>query len=92
MPWRDLRHMKKTPSKPLSEKFLDIASKVQSWNPIERNGWAIKFSIFDDKHILLFFVSTYTGQTIIREFESELDAIRFINQVIELDPQYGQRI
>ncbi len=84
--------MKKTPSKPQSEKFLDIASKVQSWNPIERNGWVIKFSIFDDKHILLFFVSTYTGQTIIREFESELDAIRFINRVIEMDPQYGQKI
>lgn len=84
--------MKKTPSKPQSEKFLDIASKIQSWNPIERNGWVIKFSIFDDKHILLFFVSTYTGQTIIREFESELDAIRFINRVVEMDPQYGQRI
>jgi hypothetical protein len=92
MPWRDLRHMKKPISKAVSKEYLNAASKIQSWNPIERNGWLVKFSIFNNDHILIFFVSTYTGQTIIRQFESEIEAINFINHVVELNPQYAQHI
>ncbi len=65
---------------------MDIAFIAQSWAPTERNGWIIKFSIFNDDHILLLFVSKYTGQTVIREFNGEDDAINFINFVTELDP------
>jgi len=35
---------------------------------------------------MLVFTSRYTGQTVIREFSSEDDAVDFINLVIELDP------
>ena len=69
-----------------SKKFMDIAYKTQSWSPTERNGWIIKFSIFNDDHILLLFTSRYTGQTIIREFGNENEAVDFINFITELDP------
>ena len=70
-----------------SKKFMDVAFTAQSWSPTERNGWIIKFSIYNDDHIMLVFTSKYTGQTVIREFSSEDDAVDFINLVIELDPQ-----
>ena len=69
-----------------SKKFMDIAFTAQSWAPTERNGWIIKFSIYNDDHIMLLFTSRYTGQTVIREFSSENDAVDFINLVIEQDP------
>lgn len=69
-----------------SKKFMDIAFTAQSWGPTERNGWIIKFSIYNDDHIMLVFTSRYTGQTVIREFSSENDAVDFINLVIEQDP------
>jgi len=74
-----------------SKKFMDTAFSAQSWSAVERNGWLIKFSIFNDEHILIFFVSDYTGQTIIREFASEDDTIEFINYVTAHDPnEYHQ--
>ena len=69
-----------------SKKFMDIAFTAQSWSPTERNGWIIKFSIYNDDYIMLLFTSRYTGQTVIREFSSEDDAVDFINLIIELDP------
>ena len=69
-----------------SKKFMETAYTAQSWSPTERNGWIIKFSIYNDDHIMLVFTSRYTGQTVIREFVSEDDAVDFINLVIELDP------
>jgi len=64
---------------------MDIAFTAQSWAPTERNGWIIKFSIYNDDHIMLVFTSCYTTQIIIREFEDENIACEFINRVIELD-------
>ncbi len=64
---------------------METAYTAQSWSPTERNGWIIKFSIYNDDHIMLVFTSRYTGQTVIREFSSEDDAVDFINLVIELD-------
>lgn len=64
---------------------MDIAYRTQSWTPTERNGWIIKFSIFNGDHILLLFTSKYTGQTVIREFNNEDDAVNFINYIIDLD-------
>ena len=68
-----------------SKKFMDIAFTAQSWAPTERNGWIIKFSMFNDNHIMLIFTSMYTTQTIIREFSDENTACEYINFVIELD-------
>ena len=78
--------MKRTIAHRPSKKFMDIAFTAQSWGPTERNGWIIKFSIYNDDHIMLVFTSRYTGQTVIREFSSENDAVDFINLVIEQDP------
>lgn len=74
-----------------SKKFLDVAKSAQSWSAVERDGWVVKFSIFNDEHILLMFLSEYTGQTIIREYKSEDEAIEFINFVVAHDPiEYHQ--
>lgn len=63
-----------------------IAKNVQSWNPVKRNNWVIKFSIYKD-NILLLFTSTYTGQTIIRAFQDEDLAVEYINFIVAQDPQ-----
>ncbi len=68
-----------------SKQFMDVAYRTQSWQPEDRNGWLIKFSIFNSDHIMLIFTSTYTTQTIIREFSDENTACEYINFVIELD-------
>lgn len=71
---------------------MAIAYTAQSWSPTERNGWIIKFSIFNDDHIMLLFISKYTGQTVIREFNSEDDAVDFINLIIELDAEVWNEV
>lgn len=71
---------------------MDIAFTAKSWLPTERNGWIIKFSIFNDDHILLVFTSRYTAQTVIREFNNEDDAVDFINLVIELDAEVWNEV
>ncbi len=68
-----------------SKQFMDVAYRTQSWQPVSRNGWLIKFCIFNGDHIMLIFTSTYTTQTIIREFSDENIACEYINFVIELD-------
>ena len=65
----------------------DIKSSSRSFSPIIRNGWAIKFSLYLDINILLVFVSTHTGQTIIKYYDNENDAIKYINYVISKDAQ-----
>lgn len=56
-----------------------------SFLPINRNGWWIKFSTHKSHDILLLFTSMFTGQTIMRYFDNEDDAVKFINYVIEHD-------
>ena len=68
-----------------TEKFLEIESKGITFSPIVRNGWWVKFSMVQS-NILLIFVSEYTGQTIIRYFQSEKPAVDFVNMVIKSDP------
>jgi hypothetical protein len=68
-----------------TKRHLEVAYKTKSWHPVERNGWIIKFSQYRDSNILLFIVSRYTGQTIIRYFPHEDEAVLFINMVVELD-------
>ena len=60
-----------------------IINNLRSWNICERNGWFIKLSIHREVIILLIFTSIFTGQTIVRYFTDEDEAVDFINFVIE---------
>ena len=63
----------------LSTKILNT---LRSWELHERNDWLIKLSIHNEENILLIFISKYTGQTIIRYFTCEDEAIKYINYII----------
>ena len=77
---RNIQPTKRQPSK----KFLDIALKTKSWQPVARNGWIIKFSVYKDSFVLLTIISQYTGQVIMRYFKDEDEACMFINIIVEL--------
>ena len=66
--------------------YLQIANNTHFFLPVNRNGWWIKFSTYHSHNILLFFVSEFTGQTIVRYFDNEDDAVKYINYITELDP------
>lgn len=70
-----------------NSKFQELSLKVTGWKPVLRNGWWIKFSVHNNENILLTFTSYYTGQTIIRYFTDENDAVGFINYVVMQDPE-----
>ncbi len=80
---RETQPTKKQPTK----KFLETAMRTKSWQPVVRNGWIIKFSVYRDSNVLLTIISQYTGQVIIRHFTNEDDACMFINLVIALDAE-----
>jgi len=67
--------------------MLEIKAKSKSFSPVSRNGWAIKFSVYRDCNILLVFLSLYTGQTIVRYFTEEDEAVKYINFVTAQDAQ-----
>lgn len=69
----------------ISEKFRYISNNTKFWSPVARNGWIIKFSVNLESNILIFFISRFTGQTIIRYFTHEDDAVKFINYICEKD-------
>jgi hypothetical protein len=68
-----------------TKRFLEVASKTKSWHPVERNGWIIKFSQYRDSNILLLVISKFTGQTIVRYYPHEDEAVLFINIIVELN-------
>lgn len=68
-----------------SLRYSEVESKSKSWTPIVRNGWIIKFSTYCETNILLLFVSESTGQSIIRYFANEDDAVTYINYIISMD-------
>jgi hypothetical protein len=78
--------MQKEPLSLIYRKILqqDIRKTMKTWNPILRNGWVIKFSIYREENILLVFTSKHTGQTFIRYFNEENDAVTFINFVCDV--------
>jgi len=80
--------MQKNSSKqaPLN-RYTQIAQKTKSWHPVARNGWIIKFSIFDGNNFLITVISQYTGQAIIRHFTDEDIACSFINFIQDLDAE-----
>jgi hypothetical protein len=65
---------------------LEIQSKSRFYQPVNRNGWWIKFSTYRDHYILLMIVSRYTAQTIIRYYLDEDEAVAFINFVTTCNP------
>ncbi len=54
-----------------SKKYLDTALKTKSWESVARNGWIIKFSVYEGIKVLLTIVSQHTGQVIVRYFSDE---------------------
>lgn len=68
----------------------DIQSNTTYFNPVVRNGWVIKFSVYQNSDILLVITSKYTGQTIVRYFGEENDAVKFINMMIAKDATQHQ--
>jgi hypothetical protein len=69
-----------------------IINNLRSWNICERNGWIIKLSIHKDVNILLVFTSIFTGQTIVRYFTNEDEAVDFVNFIIEKNPDESIRL
>lgn len=77
------------PRKP--ESFLEAEKRCMSFAPVNRNGWWIKFSTnkndaTKENSILLLFTSMFTGQTIVKFFQNEDEAVDFINYIIEKNP------
>jgi hypothetical protein len=68
----------------------DIRSNTTYFAPVVRNGWIIKFSVYQNTDILLVLTSKYTGQTILRYFGEENDAVKFINMIISKDSSQYQ--
>jgi len=69
------------------QEYLRIANNTSFYLPVNRNGWWIKFSTYHSHNILLFFISQHTGQTIVRYFDNEDDAVKYINYICDLDPK-----
>jgi hypothetical protein len=65
---------------------MEIKNNSKSFSPVIKNGWAIKFSTYRNSNILLVFSSIHTGQTIVRYFTDEDDAVSYINYVIAKNP------
>lgn len=76
---------KKPLFKQATRKYLELASKSMSFHPVNRNGWWIKLSTLRQGNVLLLFTSSFTGQTIVRYFMDEDEAVEFINFVTESD-------
>jgi hypothetical protein len=74
--------MKKQSSK--LTKYQEFKMKTRTWFPVMRNNWIIKFSEYQG-NILLLFVSSITGQTIVRYFTNEDDACLYINYILLQD-------
>ena len=69
-----------------SQAFIDTEVNCMSFMPVNRNGWWIKFSTSRDGNVLLLFTSAFTGQTVVRFFELEDEAVKFVNFITECDP------
>lgn len=70
----------------------EIQNNTNYFNPVVRNGWVIKFSVLRESNILVTVFSRYTGQTIIRYYVNEVDAVSFINMIISLDPMNDHQL
>lgn len=64
--------------------LIDVAENYVSWDQVNRKDWLIKFSIYRG-NILMFITSAQTGQTFVRFFEKEIDAVEFVNKILSSD-------
>lgn len=64
---------------------MDVKRHIQSWQPVIRNNWIIQFSVYKG-NIMLMFTSLLTGQTLVRYFNDEDVACKFINFVLSKSP------
>lgn len=69
---------------------MENVTQYNHFFPMVRNGWIVKFSVCnitstDNPHILIFITSRYTGQTLIRYFDKETNAVEYINKIIQKD-------
>lgn len=64
--------------------LMDIQQNSRSWQPVIRNKWIIKFSIFET-NVLLVVTSIITGQTFVRYFADEDTACEFLNYILSQD-------
>lgn len=76
---------RKTSKSIRSQKYLELSKNIRFWSPVARDGWIIKFSVHQDSEILLIIISQYTGQTLVRYFSDEVDAVKFINFISTKD-------
>lgn len=73
------------PQKTIRETLLmDIEQNSKSWQPVIRNRWIIKFSIYET-NVLLIVTSCITGQTFIRYYAEEDQACEFLNFILTKD-------
>ena len=68
----------------------DIIRNIRSWHPVVKNDWWIKFSVYKDQ-VLLFVVSTMTGETVVRYFNDEDEACVYINYILNQDAKMRLR-
>ena len=73
--------MPKKQSDSKSQRFRDIQSKLKTFVPLSRNGWVIKLSTYGE-NILLLFHSPMTGQSFVRYYDDEDDAVDYINIIV----------
>jgi hypothetical protein len=59
-------------------------SRIKIFNPVMKNNWIIKFSIFEN-NILLIVFSMITDQCIVRYFDNEDGAVAYINYILMQD-------
>ena len=63
---------------------IDIKKHIQSWEPVVRSNWHIEFSIYRNT-ICMVFNSIITGQTIVRFYTNEDEAVEYINFILSQD-------
>ena len=68
-----------------TKKYMATESLMTSFQPLCRNGWLIKLSVLDTEKTLVVVMSMFTHQTIIRYFTNEIEAVHFINFILESD-------
>jgi hypothetical protein len=71
----------------LSRHFLEAASKISFWGPVDRNGWRIRFSIHNHQSVIISAVSAFSGQYIIKFFNDEDKAVDFLELLSQRDPR-----
>ena len=65
--------------------YEDIKENINSYHPIIRDSWIIKFSNYKG-NILMFVGSLPTGEMLTKYFSNEDLAVKYINWLLSQDP------